>query len=120
MHIIGSITGYTPRYFHHVLGDAHIYMNHLDAIGEQMHRIPLNFPELIIKNKITNIDNIDENQIIDKGWSLGIEKYFPKVNPIADFPTPVPASIIQNFLSLSIKAFKPKSIASFCSFLISL
>ena len=46
MHIIGSITGYTPRYFHHVLGDAHIYMNHIDAIGEQIHRIPNKFPEL--------------------------------------------------------------------------
>ena len=69
MHIIGSITGYTPRYFHHVLGDAHIYMNHLDAIGEQMHRIPLDFPKLIIKNKITNIDNINEDNFIIENYN---------------------------------------------------
>ena len=64
MHIIGSITGYTPRYFHHVLGDAHVYMNHIEAIEEQIHRIPLDFPKLIIKNKIDNIDNIDEENFI--------------------------------------------------------
>ena len=36
MHIIGSITGYKPRYFH-ILGDFHIYINHIEAIGEQIH-----------------------------------------------------------------------------------
>ena len=60
LHIIGSITGYTPRYFHHVLGDTHIYMNHIDAVNEQIHRIPNAFPELILKEKINDIDKIDE------------------------------------------------------------
>ena len=61
MHIIGSITGYTPRYFHHVLGDAHIYMNHIDAIGEQTFRIPNDFPKLSLTKPITDINDIDEN-----------------------------------------------------------
>ena len=69
MHIIGSITGYTPRYFHHVLGDAHVYMNHIEAIGEQTHRIPLNFPKLIIKNKIDDINNIDEDNFILENYN---------------------------------------------------
>jgi thymidylate synthase len=69
MNIIGSITGYTPRYFHHVLGDAHIYMNHIEAIGEQIHRIPLDFPKLTIKNKIDNIDNIDEENFILENYN---------------------------------------------------
>ena len=60
MHIIGSITGYTPRYFHHVLGDAHIYMNHIDAIGEQIHRIPNKFPELKLTKKIVDINDINK------------------------------------------------------------
>ena len=61
MHIIGSITGYTPRYFHHVLGDAHIYMNHIDAIGEQIFRIPNEFPKLTLTEQITDINSINEN-----------------------------------------------------------
>ena len=69
MHIIGSITGYTPRYFHHVLGDAHVYMNHIDAIGEQIHRIPFDFPELQITKKIDNIDDINESDFIIKNYN---------------------------------------------------
>lgn len=74
MHIIGSITGYTPRYFHHVLGDAHVYMNHIDAINEQITRIPLDFPNLILKNKITDINNIDENN-----FELDNYNYYPGI-----------------------------------------
>ncbi len=69
MHIIGSITGYTPRYFHHILGDAHVYINHIDAISQQIHRIPFDFPKLIIKNKIDSIDNIDENNFIIENYN---------------------------------------------------
>lgn len=69
LHIIGSITGYTPRYFHHVLGDAHIYMNHIDAITEQIFRIPMSFPTLVLKNKINDIDNIDEDNFILKDYN---------------------------------------------------
>ena len=69
MHIIGSITGYTPRYFHHVLGDAHVYMNHIDAIGEQIHRIPNDFPQLKLVKKITDINNINEEDFILENYN---------------------------------------------------
>jgi len=64
LHIIGSITGYTPRYFHHVIGDAHIYTNHINAIGEQIHRIPNKSPTLKLKKKLIDINNIDEEDFI--------------------------------------------------------
>ncbi len=69
MHIIGSITGYTPRYFHHVLGDAHIYMNHLNAISEQIHRIPNKFPELKLVKKIIDINDINEEDFILENYN---------------------------------------------------
>jgi dihydrofolate reductase / thymidylate synthase len=69
MHIIGSITGYTPRYFHHVLGDAHIYMNHIDAIGEQIHRVPNKFPELKLTKKIVDINDINEEDFILENYN---------------------------------------------------
>ena len=69
LHIIGSITGYTPRYLHHIIGDAHIYINHIDAISEQIHRAPLSFPILRLNKKIDNIDNIDENNFVLEGYN---------------------------------------------------
>ena len=69
LHIIGSITGYTPRYFHHVLGDSHIYMNHINAIGEQTQRVPNEFPKLSLKKVINDINNIDENLFILENYN---------------------------------------------------
>ena len=74
MYIIGSITGYEPRYFHHILGDAHIYINHINPIGEQLMRIPVDFPNLILKNKIDNIDNIDEDNFVLENYN-----YYPSI-----------------------------------------
>ena len=42
------------------------------------------FKNLEKKNfKISNIISWNENQIIDKGWSLGIKKYYPNANYVA-------------------------------------
>ena len=57
--IIGNITGYTPRKLYHVLGDAHIYEEHIDSVKDQLKRTPSRFPRLLI-NKINDIDIIDE------------------------------------------------------------
>ena len=67
LHIIGNITNYIPRYLYHILGDAHIYENHIQAVNEQLLREPYNLPTIEIKEKITDIDNIDEKyfNIID-------------------------------------------------------
>tara|TARA_B100001094_G_C18185336_1_gene803464 strand:+ start:1781 stop:3214 length:1434 start_codon:yes stop_codon:yes gene_type:complete len=60
LHIIGKITGYTPRYLYHILGDAHIYENHLDVVDEQLQRVPYDSPNLIISN-IKDINQITED-----------------------------------------------------------
>lgn len=36
--LIAKQTGYKPRYFIHTLGDAHIYLNHVDGLKEQIAR----------------------------------------------------------------------------------
>ena len=50
-------------------------MNHIEAIGKQIHRIPNEFPKLILKNKIEKIDNIDENnfEIVDYNYYPSIK-----------------------------------------------
>jgi thymidylate synthase len=67
MHIIGNITGYTPRYFIHDIGDAHIYCNHKEAINTQIQKTTYNFPRLEIKRAFNNIDDLNEDDfdIID-------------------------------------------------------
>lgn len=40
-----------PRYFIHTFGDAHIYLNHLDGIKEQLTRTPKKRPTLKIADK---------------------------------------------------------------------
>jgi len=41
----------TPRYFIHCIGDAHIYLNHVDGLKEQLTRNPLPLPTLELEDK---------------------------------------------------------------------
>ena len=51
LHMIAKITNTVPHEFIHVLGDAHIYLNHLDAVKEQLSRKPYPLPQLQIKDR---------------------------------------------------------------------
>jgi hypothetical protein len=41
-----------PGDFIHTLGDAHVYLNHVDALKEQLIRTPGPFPKLVIKREV--------------------------------------------------------------------
>jgi len=60
LHIVGQLTGYTPRYLIHIIGDTHIYEKHIEAVHEQLQRVPSQFPQLRIKT-LENIDSIQES-----------------------------------------------------------
>lgn len=40
-----------PRYFIHTLGDAHIYLNHLEGVNRQLERTPFALPRLVLADK---------------------------------------------------------------------
>jgi thymidylate synthase len=73
LHIIANLTGYIPGRLIHILGDTHIYEEHLEAVNEQLSRVPVEFPQLIIKDPtgeqgvlrrlapILNIDSLNED-----------------------------------------------------------
>ena len=42
-----------PRHFVHTLGDAHIYLNHVEGVKIQLAREPLPPPRLVLANKNT-------------------------------------------------------------------
>jgi thymidylate synthase len=55
-HMIAHVTGLKAAEFIHTIGDAHIYLNHMNALEEQLSREPRKFPTLIIKNNTNDID----------------------------------------------------------------
>ncbi len=53
MAMIAQETGLSPRHFVHTLGDAHIYLNHVEGVNIQLSREPMPAPTLVLANKRT-------------------------------------------------------------------
>ncbi|CAH6418354.1 Bifunctional dihydrofolate reductase/thymidylate synthase [uncultured virus] len=64
MSLIGHITGLIPRRFIHNLGDAHIYLSHIDQVTEQLSRTPLPLPTISFSEVKSTIDDFELNDII--------------------------------------------------------
>ena len=56
-HMIAHICGLEAGDFIHTLGDAHIYLNHIEQLQEQYIRIPKPFPTLHFAREVTNIED---------------------------------------------------------------
>jgi dihydrofolate reductase/thymidylate synthase len=54
--LIAQVTGLAAGEFVHVIGDAHVYSNHVEPLLEQLGREPRPFPTLRIDPSITDID----------------------------------------------------------------
>jgi len=55
--MVAQATGLKPGEFVHTLGDAHIYLNHLDQVKLQLTREPYPQPRMLIDPTVTNIDD---------------------------------------------------------------
>jgi thymidylate synthase len=53
--MIAQVTGLKPGDFVHTLGDAHIYLNHIDQVKLQLTRSPYPLPKMVINEKIDDI-----------------------------------------------------------------
>jgi thymidylate synthase len=73
--IIAHLTNLKPRYYHHVLGDAHIYLNHIDQVKEQIGREPYPFPTVTVN---THVESIDDFKLTD--FTLQNYRHHPKLN----------------------------------------
>lgn len=74
-HIIALETGLEVGEFIHTVGDAHIYLNHLDQVKEQLSRTPYDLPELAVKRKMhLSIDNWEPED-----FQLVNYKYHPAI-----------------------------------------
>lgn len=56
-HLIARVTGLEPEHFVHSTGDTHVYLNHIEPLQEQLKREPREFPKLVIKRQVENIED---------------------------------------------------------------
>ena len=56
-HMVAQVTGLTPGDFVHTLGDAHIYLNHIEQVKLQLSRKPYKLPALVINPAVNDILN---------------------------------------------------------------
>ena len=66
-HLVAQVTGYAPGDFIVSLGDAHLYLNHLDQAHRQMRREPFAFPTLRLAPR-TDLFAFDEADIALEGY----------------------------------------------------
>jgi thymidylate synthase len=70
-HMIAKVTGRKPGDFVHTIGDAHIYLNHVDALREQLERSPRAFPKLKFRDGKA-YDDIDGFVLrTSRSWGTG-------------------------------------------------
>jgi thymidylate synthase len=53
--MMAQVTGYRPGEFIHTLGDAHLYLNHLEQADLQLTRRPLPLPEMRVNPAVTDL-----------------------------------------------------------------
>lgn len=67
-HLIAAECGLEVGEFIHTLGDAHIYLNHVEQVKTQLERQPRELPELIIDSSFESIFDMSLEQIKIEGY----------------------------------------------------
>jgi dihydrofolate reductase/thymidylate synthase len=67
-HMMAQVCGLKAGDFIHVIGDAHVYLNHVDAIKEQLTRNPRPFPTLEINKNKSCIDDFVYDDFTIEGY----------------------------------------------------
>jgi len=69
-HMLAHVCDLVPGSLTHVMGDAHIYLDHVDALKTQLGREPREFPELeITREKGVSIDGWKVEDFVIKGYN---------------------------------------------------
>ena len=67
-HMVAQVTGLEVGDFVHTLGDAHLYLNHLDQARLQLTREPRPLPTLRLDPSVTELDAFDLEHISVEGY----------------------------------------------------
>ncbi len=66
--MMAQVTGYEPGDFVHTLGDAHIYLNHIDQVKLQLTREPYALPKMKLNPDVKNIDEFKYEDFTLEGY----------------------------------------------------
>ena len=61
--MIAQVCGLKPGEFIHVLGDAHVYANHIEPLKYQLSKTPRRFPTLKLNPRVMDIDHFTSSDI---------------------------------------------------------
>ncbi|MDD4036350.1 MAG: thymidylate synthase [Bacilli bacterium] len=66
-HLIAQVTGLKAKEFIHILGDTHIYSNHIEQVQLQLSREPYDMPQLYVDPSVKNIEdfNIENVEVLN-------------------------------------------------------
>jgi thymidylate synthase len=62
------VTGLEVGDFVHTLGDAHLYLNHIDQARLQLTREPQPLPQLVLDPQVHELDGFDLEHIAVEGY----------------------------------------------------
>ena len=54
--LLAQVTGLQAGEFIHIIGDAHVYLNHIEPLQKQLTRAPRPFPQLRIDPSVTELE----------------------------------------------------------------
>ena len=64
VYILANICNISPGKISIIIGDAHIYENHIEQVKTQLSRIPTSFPKVKINNQLSSIEDLKYEDII--------------------------------------------------------
>ncbi len=67
-HMVAQVTGLGVGDFVHTLGDAHLYLNHLEQARLQLTREPRPLPTLVLDPSVTALDEFELEHIEVAGY----------------------------------------------------
>ena len=66
--MVAQVCGLEVGDFVHTLGDAHLYLNHLDQARLQLSRVPRPLPRLVLNTSISSIDDFTFDDVAIEGY----------------------------------------------------
>ena len=67
-HMVAAVSDMAPGEFIHTLGDAHLYLNHLEQAKEQLGRTPRPLPRLVLNAGIRSLFDFTHDDIVIDGY----------------------------------------------------